>query len=432
MLQITLENVRTFVGRNAIELRPLTILTGENSSGKTTFMGIAAAVLQPGAFPFAPSFNTAPFSLGSFDTIATYKGGKFGRAKTFSIGYESDLNAPHMARSATASYRNTSGQPELARFEAARNGTKVILEADTATPRLYSGTITVRGSDTDEASATFALPRRFGDDRRLSLNDLLIGDADRSDRAVLQTRMEVMRRLIEFGWIFSPLTATAIAPIRSQPARIYGQLADASTPTGDHVPYVLDRLLNEQPNSPETQAVGSALARFGEESGLFRNVRVKKLGNKPDDPFQILVSMGGRDANLVDVGYGVSQALPVIVESVLAFPHTLVLMQQPEVHLHPRGQAALGTFFSELVAKSGKQLVIETHSDYLIDRVRQEVAAGTLRPDEVGLLFFERGEFETRVHDLRLDSEGNIVNAPSEYRAFFLEEELRLLNRGCA
>ena len=107
-------------------------------------------------------------------------------------------------------------------------------------------------------------------------------------------------------------------------------------------------------------------------------------------------------------------------------------MQQPEVHLHPRAQAALGTFFSGLVKEGSRSFVIETHSDFLIDRVRQEIAAKTLPADHVGILFFERDGLKTTIHDLRLDEQGNVLNTPPGYRRFFMEEEMRLLTRGKA
>jgi predicted ATPase len=105
------------------------------------------------------------------------------------------------------------------------------------------------------------------------------------------------------------------------------------------------------------------------------------------------------------------------------------LLQQPEVHLHPRAQAAMGTYFAEMVAKHEAQFVVETHSDYLVDRVRQEVGAGKLAPRDVALIFLERDGVITRVHPLGLDKIGNVTNAPPGYRRFFLEEELRTLSR---
>src|SRR5262249_4368610 len=150
------------------------------------------------------------------------------------------------------------------------------------------------------------------------------------------------------------------------------------SPEGDHVPKVLARLLSAEPSSASARQLRSALQRFGKESGLFQDIGIKKLGKGPDDPFQVQVAAGGPKVNLMDVGYGVSQALPVIVQSVLRRQNSLLLIQQPEVHLHPRAQAALGTFFVELATLGQDTLLVETHSDFLVDRVRQEVAKGLL------------------------------------------------------
>jgi predicted ATPase len=205
-------------------------------------------------------------------------------------------------------------------------------------------------------------------------------------------------------------------------------MSDEYYPSGDHVPYVLARLLL-QGEAGKGKKLHDALVAFGRDSGLFRGINVNRLGSKTGDPFQVQVTVGGPSVNLSDVGYGVSQSLPIIVESILRATNARILLQQPEVHLHPKAQAALGSFFSQLVAQEHRQFVIETHSDYLIDRVRQEVAAGTLRPEAVSILFFDRPHIETTVSELTLDRYGNIENAPENYRAFFLEEELRLLAR---
>jgi predicted ATPase len=132
--------------------------------------------------------------------------------------------------------------------------------------------------------------------------------------------------------------------------------------------------------------------------------------------------------NLSDIGYGVSQVLPVVVQSVLRKDATTLLIQQPEVHLHPRAQAALGTFFAQ-IAETERMFVIETHSDYLVDRVRQEVAKGTIKSEDVQILFFDKPGLETTIHQLTLDENGNVENAPDEYRSFFMEESINLLTR---
>ena len=104
----------------------------------------------------------------------------------------------------------------------------------------------------------------------------------------------------------------------------------------------------------------------------------------------------------------------------------LFLLQQPEVHLHPSAQAALGTLFCQ-VAGPDRQLIVETHSDHLLDRVRMDVRDGKvpLKPDDVSILYFERGDLDVRIHSLRIDEEGNILDAPPGYRRFFMEETNR-------
>ena len=74
--------------------------------------------------------------------------------------------------------------------------------------------------------------------------------------------------------------------------------------------------------------------------------------------------------------------------------------------------------------------VIETHSDYIIDRVRQEVANKKIKKDDVGILYFDKQGYETTIHQIELDDLGNIVNPPPGYRQFFLDEQMNLLSRG--
>ena len=181
------------------------------------------------------------------------------------------------------------------------------------------------------------------------------------------------------------------------------------------------------------EALREALERFGRESGLFDEIAVKPLGKRGSEPFQMHVRKFGRRAkgplrNLVDVGYGVSQVLPVITELFRDKETPMFLLQQPEVHLHPSAQAALGTLFCQ-IADWDRQLIVETHSDHLVDRVRMEVrdGIGRLRPDDVSILFFERDSLEVQIHSLRLDAEGNVLDAPSSYRHFFMEESRRSL-----
>ena len=173
------------------------------------------------------------------------------------------------------------------------------------------------------------------------------------------------------------------------------------------------------------------LEDFGKAAGLFDEISIRPLGKRNSEPFQVQVrKFGGRlkgpRRNLIDVGYGVSQALPVVMEMLRQDAPDMFLLQQPEVHLHPSAQAALGSLFCQ-VAAAGRQLVVETHSDHLMDRVRMDVRDGVsaLKPEDVSILFFERKDLDVHIHSLRIDEEGNILDAPEGYRAFFMEETRR-------
>ena len=177
----------------------------------------------------------------------------------------------------------------------------------------------------------------------------------------------------------------------------------------------------------------NTLEIFGKEAGLFDEISVKSLGKKGSEPFQIQIRKFGNKSkgpprNLIDVGYGVSQILPIITELLREETPPMFLMQQPEVHLHPSAQAALGSLFCQ-VARPDRKLVVETHSDHLLDRVRMDVRDGVsnLKPRDVSILFFEREDLDVNIHSLRLDREGNILDAPPGYRQFFMDETRRSL-----
>jgi predicted ATPase len=173
----------------------------------------------------------------------------------------------------------------------------------------------------------------------------------------------------------------------------------------------------------------NVLRGFGNRSGLFQDLSIRRFGNKDGAPFQIRVRLAGQnqESNLVDVGYGVSQILPILVDTAIEERPRTFLMQQPEVHLHPRAQAELGSFLVQMVAKRQHRFLVETHSDALLDRVRLEVRDGQVSADLVRILYFERADGRVVIHPLRLDSAGNVTDAPLSYRRFFLEEEVKLI-----
>lgn len=428
-MDIIIENVRSFCERHTIPLRPLTILVGENSTGKTSFLAMLAQVLQSQFPTTRPTFNDPPFDLGTFDSIATYKGGRYGRADYFCIGVNENGGANE--RNVVATYKSHRGQPQLTHVSAAGAAGRISIELD---PETHRAQLSISAKGTDAKALDIDLKRVFPGDADLPAEFLFRAaffelTQKESKVTKLGTLPSTIMELSKLVSVRRP-PVLALAPVRTKPRRTYDQFSDDFDPEGDHIPVVLARLREDESDSDtERPRLEEALTEFGEMSGLFDRLSARHLGTRPTDPFQLLVAMGGPPANLLDVGYGVSQTLPIIVQSILAARHGKLLLQQPEVHLHPRAQAALGSFFARLVAKDKKEFIIETHSDYLLDRIRVEVAHGTLRASDVLILFFERQHIETQVHEIQVDDQGNIIGAPPSYREFFLEEESTLFSR---
>ena len=160
---------------------------------------------------------------------------------------------------------------------------------------------------------------------------------------------------------------------------------------------------------------------------MFSDINVRRLGKQMSDPFQLQVKARSQTpANIMDVGYGVSQSLPILVD-IHSHRDSLFLLQQPEVHLHPRAQAELATVFAESVRKNGNSFMIETHSDHIVDRMRILVRQGKIPAEDVSILYFEPVRNAVQIHNIEVDGDGNLENAPSGYRDFFLRESDRLL-----
>lgn len=425
-MEVILQNVRCFSNRHSIRLRPLTLVTGENSSGKTTLLATISAIVRSYEFPIRPLFNEPPFSLGNFENIATYKGGKYGRADFFKIGF-SDKVDRFGDTQVVGTYTNDRGTPFLSEFSV--KSTDLDCELKYAEDKIeIRGTFREQGHD-QPTKLHIDLPLTGVTDlpRHSWIGAVLRGA--QSSNQVPKNLQEVyfrIYRLVDMSFS-SGRGSEAIAPLRTKPLRTYDQSKLAYSADGDHIPYTLSRLFDEAKHDDSAAANIRAMIRFGKDSGLFRDMKVKFLGKNVSDPFQIMVSVSGRPANLVDVGYGVSQSLPIITQAITSPKKGLLLIQQPEVHLHPKAQAAIGTFFAELVATKRRQFVIETHSDYIVDRVRQAVADKTLKSEDVAILYLEPHPHTTVIHQLGVDDHGNLKDAPLGYREFFMREEMKML-----
>ncbi len=443
MNHIALENFRCFRERQETRMAPLTLLVGENSAGKTSFLALIRALWEAAYEQRVPDFKAPPYDLGSFDEIAHFRGGRGGRATEFHAEFRrrDDLdNRPKRGRPArpldrtfALSFRKEGTAPVPHRWAISTGDAAVEVgapEQDEA--RVYFRT--VRGQ--------WSWPRRwlgeqFPGNPQLSFPLILSFLPERdSAQPTAGSPLPNERDWNHLRETIAPFFPSgqrlfASAPVRSKPRRTYDPARPTAAPEGETIPTYLSSLFVEDRRA-WTKLKG-ALEAFGRQAGLFDELDVRLLGKKGTEPFQVQIRKYGKRAkgpsrNLIDVGYGVSQVLPVLTELFRDRRTSMFLLQQPEVHLHPQAQAAFGSLFCRL-ASWKRQIVVETHSDHLLDRVRMDVrdGHGRLSPEDVSILYFERQNLGFRIYSLRLDDQGNVLDAPQSYRRFFMEEVNRSL-----
>jgi hypothetical protein len=216
-----------------------------------------------------------------------------------------------------------------------------------------------------------------------------------------------------------------IAPIRAKPQRIYFEHSSSYSPEGVHVPYYLSDLLDDA--DVDADGTLERVNKFGVASGLFDKIAIKKYGAGGLEPFEINIHRNGVVTQINNVGYGVSQVLPVLIEACRAKRNCFVSIQQPEVHLHPKAQAALGGLIHDVSRDRRTKFLIETHSDFVVDRFRLAQNSSEQKVD-AQVVFMERKEGKCSVVSLPIDEFGGYPEVqPSGFRDFFLNEELALI-----
>lgn len=436
-----LEDVRCFAGPQTVRIRPLTFLVGENSTGKSTVLGCMQAVADymDGVDPEI-DFNRHPYEMGSFREVVRrsrplvqsfklgveWRGDDDGDVASYTL----DLHEREGGARATVSQAVWRLSNVEFRIRLGRHG------------RLSAGRFVRARTGGDGSSVVFDVPQPWFHQFQArpwmwsSMIDSRGRGANPVNRAVRSAVPQYANQLrsVHFGLF----PARSIAPVRSKPERTYNPFSDVPDPEGSDVPADLASIARK--GGRKWDELKAGLERFGRESGLFSELAVRRLGKSGSDPFQLQVKARGPKANIKDVGYGVSQILPILVR--LVHPTEMAatfLVQQPEVHLHPRGQAALSSIMIGLLDPNSEhrrglplRFVIETHSDYMIDRARIAIRRGQISSDDVSLVYFEakfRGGVV--VHNICFDELGDIRGkSPPSYRDFFLKESDALLGFG--
>ncbi|MEJ0093102.1 MAG: DUF3696 domain-containing protein [Methylocella sp.] len=227
-----------------------------------------------------------------------------------------------------------------------------------------------------------------------------------------------------------------LGPLRDSPRPVYQVEALESTTDvgyrGEHTAAVLDlnsakRVSYHRPPSEELEAdyvtlsrsrtapLHDAVVEWMSYLGVAEEVATTDagvFGNR----LQVSTDSTGRMHDLTNVGVGVSQVLPIVVTALLAPESSFLIFEQPELHLHPKVQARLADFFLSL-ALDGKQTLLETHSEYLVDRFRLRIAlsaSDSVRP-LINILFSEKRGGQSSLRPVEISEFGSIINWPEDF-----------------
>lgn len=439
-VNFSLQNFRCFASPGAVHIAPITLLVGENSTGKSSFLAALRQVLEVFQVIGGSSFNREPYYLGSFEQIAHYRGGRSGRAKTFCLSIEigADDGQEELIVPSRRSIRNTTHQvtfakgttqPELVRYSVTARSVSAEFDFSSSKPKITFGRTGEAAVQVDpDRAPPSALMRRDVSYLAYYLQDVLLNsrsDSVRSDDRQGET-VKTLVNTVRSASRYLQKRVFASAPVRIQPRRVYTPSELTSLNAGEQVPL---EMANQKLTSPEKwQLTKSRLVEFGSKAGLFEDVDIKRFGKTDSDPFQLQIKNQGPAANIVDVGYGVSQALPLLYPLQSDSGYDVFLLQQPEVHLHPRAQAEFGSLLTSLSRDHRDcTYVVETHSDFIVDRVRADVRAGIVSPKDVSILLFRREGLDVAILPMGLDEKGEISGYPDDYREFFLREQARIL-----
>lgn len=430
---IFVDNFRGFRD-TCIPITDVNFLVGENSTGKTSTLSLLKLFSGPG-FLMGQDFDDEGVSFRHFsDMVSAHSPDP----SYFHIGFAAEVEDKKTGKEATGwlfTFRENQGRPRLARCTFCRGAEKITLKFGnavyfkasecTAHPAAQGIISALRSEWVGEHSGKtngyekLDAPRGFGNRIPILIALSLISDMARKKRKKGEFRIYPP----DIG--FAPPELTWFGPIRTEPKRTYDELALDFSSEGRHTPYLIRRMLSSKSQAIKFKAF---IEKVGNASGLFQDVKVQKFGRGANPRFELDIVIDGQVLNILNVGYGVSQSLPIIVEFLARPRGTFFAVQEPEIHLHPRAQAALGDVLFEMATTDRKRFLIETHSDYAIDRFRMNYKKDRANKPDSQILFFERRDKHNVVTPLSIGNSGELpADQPESYRRFFIKEQMNLL-----
>ncbi len=396
-----LKNFKCFEELN-VKFAPITLLTGANSSGKSSLINAILAVLQTEQFPFYLSPNGKYVNMGSFEEM---------------VRWNANNQFLEIAIDTTWGYYD--------------DGVNFVVEEDNLTskskwernlsndlPMLKSVVLGQENSDRIDIERvgnskynieTILLDWRSekveNDNLRLDSIDQIRFHYNWPEpiKELLDTERHYQRMIgPDFNYIGS---------YREIPVRTYYQKPKAVERISSEGGGYIDQIVEWEEN--DDWKFG-ALIRSMQDIELLHSVKTSRLKGGRFE-LNVKVKETANLTSLVDVGFGISQFLPIIVADLQLSDHSCLAVSQPEIHLHPKIQATFGNYLANQIKRTQKQYIIETHSEYLLNRIRLLLVTGELKPEDVRVLYFENDGVKSTVHDVEFTTKGAVKGAPDSF-----------------
>ena len=412
--EISIENVRCFGSVQRAKLGRITLLVGENSVGKSTFLGCLQAFANLSNLVDLMEnnpFDVRPFSMGGYDAIARSGtssfsiGGKFGdhihSATEFTFGRK-EKGQPY-EKQAVFNFTGRDAQSTCIRISNDYRGDRAKSILSFKGPNF---TFDINWAEISFIPISTWLSRNVRE-------GFLPYNADRGTFKKRKGSGVTSKEVAEFGKFINFFRSEMPLP-SGRCFRVRG--LEPNVPKRR-------RQYREVPGYLDDAVERAGIGEVGKTLGLWERIELTDTALR--DGKEISVQTRAGCHNLVDVGYGVHSLLPLVGAIDGADRPSIFLLQQPEVHVHPIAQAKLAQYMAE----GPHDFIVETHSDHVVDRFRLCVMEEVLKPEELLILYFEEqgDRSESKIHNISVDSQGNVVDPPDSYREFFLTETERLL-----
>lgn len=435
LTELRIQNFKAWRDTGCVRMAPLTVIFGANSAGKSSLGHLLLALKQTARL----ADRKRALHLGDLQSdidLGTFADCLYGHDPKAKLEFTLGWTPP-----APLSLRNPLARQETYGGDAVR--LQATLRADArGLPTLESFRYELRtdagavltvdhGIDEGGKPVLKVQPMRLvhAQGRKWSIeppekfyrfSDVTLARYQNAD-ALAQLPLEV-ERLLE-GLIY-------LGPLREPPRRTYHWAGDTVPNVGVRGEYAIAALLAAADAKRELnrgykqrrQRFDAFIAAWLKDLGVIDSFAVRPIA-KGRKEYEVVVRTRAQspEVKLTDVGFGVSQVLPALVQAFYAPPHSTVWMEQPEIHLHPRVQATLADAFISAVQAyenghpRGVQLVIESHSEHFLLRLQRRVAEGVLEPKNVAIYFVRDGKAGAALEELKLDMFGEIENWPEDF-----------------